>query len=242
MDASGNWYFAVPGWAERENALPNDSVRIVRWNPRGGARTRVAVIQGDRMRSDIRSPALTPRIPTVGYASQDAWVMDGGTIRIVRGADYHVESLVPGSKPVIGPSYAYPTRAVTSEDKVAYVHDFVATTPTSGKGENGGMGFTPAPGAAELDALVRGTQFALKHPMFSASDVLVAPEGKLWVGRPVIAGTAPVYDIFDRTNRKVGSVTLPVGRRVIGIGKRGLYVIADDEGIEHLERFAMPPG
>jgi hypothetical protein len=70
IDATGGFYFAVPGWAERGGELPNDSVRIVKWSPRTGAMTDVVVIQGERMRSDTRSPSRTPRIPTIGYAAQ----------------------------------------------------------------------------------------------------------------------------------------------------------------------------
>ena len=242
VDASGAFYFAVPGWAEGPNQLPNDSVRIVRWNPRAGAQEQVAVIQGDRMRSDIREPARTPRIPTVGYAAQDGWVVtDAGILRIVRAGGYRVESRAPGAAWVLGPSYSYPTRPVTAADRKAYVEQFMATTPTSGKGENGGMGLTPKATAAELAALVRGTQFAERHPMFSASDVVSARGGRLWVGRPAEDGKPVLYDLFDDAGRRVTSVELPPGRRVMSVGVRGVYVVAESElGVQRLERYPLP--
>lgn len=241
IDASGAHYFAIPGWYERDNALPNDSVRIVRWNARTGAMTNVAVIQGDRMRSDIRSPALTPRIPTVGYAAQDNWVMtDQGVLRIVRGGSYRVESIRPGSAPVIGPSYAYPTAVVTDADKAEYVRDFSASSPTSGKGENGGMGQAPMPSEKELEALTRGTQFASHHPMFEPGAVKAAPGGRLWVGRFASDRHVMLYDIFDAGGRRISTVTLPPDRRVAAIGKQSLYLIADDDGIQRLERYSLP--
>jgi hypothetical protein len=242
VDASGALYFAVPGWAEGPNQLPDDSVRIVRWNPRAGAPEALAVIQGDRMRSDIRSPARTPRIPQVGYASQDGWVVtDAGVLRIVRAAGYRVESRARGAVSLIGPSYAYPTRPVSAADRRAFVERFMATTPTSGKGPDGGMGFTPKAGAAELAALVRGTQFAERHPMFSAGDVLPAPGGRLWVGRPAEDGKPVLYDLFDDAGRRVNSVELPAGRRVMSVGARGLYVVAESElGVQRLERYPLP--
>lgn len=242
VDAAGAFYFAVPGWSEGPKQLPDDSVRIVRWNPRAGEPQQVAVIQGDRMRSDIREPARTPRIPTVGYAAQDAWVVTAaGVLRIVRGGGYRVESRAPGAAWVVGPSYAYPTRAVNAADRKAYVEQFVATTPTSGKGEGGGMGFTPKATAAELAALVRGTQFAERHPMFSPGDVIPAPGGRLWVGRPAEDGKPVLYDLFDEAGRRVGSVELPAGRRVMALGTRGVYVVAESElGVQHLERYPLP--
>ncbi len=216
VDGSGAFYFAIPGWAEGPAALPNDSVRIVRWNPRAraGAQEQVAVIQGDRMRSDIREPARTPRIPTVGYGAQDAWVVtDAGVLRIVRAGSYRVESRAPGAAWVMGPSYAYPTRPVTAADRKAYVEQFLATTPTSGKGEGG----------------------------FSAGDVVPAPGGRLWVGRPAEDGKPVLYDLFDEGGRRVGSVELPAGRRVMAFGSRGVYVVAESElGVQHLERYPRP--
>ena len=244
VDAAGALYFAVPGWAEGPGALPDDSVRVVKWNLRTSTPETVAVIQGDRMRSDIRSPALTPRIPSVGYAAQDAWVLTpAGVLRIVRAGGYRVASRAPGAAWVVGPSYAYATRPVTAADRQAYVERFLATTPTSGKGEGGGMGFTPKASAAEVAALVRGTQFAERHPMFSAADVIAAPppDGRLWVGRPPEDGKPVLYDLFDDAGRRVTSVELPAGRRVMALGRRSVYAIAESElGVQHLERYPLP--
>ncbi|MES2305186.1 MAG: hypothetical protein V4558_06750 [Gemmatimonadota bacterium] len=241
VDASGAFYFAIPGWAERDKELPNDSVRIVRWNPRTGAMTNIAVVQGERMRSDIRSPAMTPRIPTVGYAAQDNWIVtDAGVLRIVRGGNYQVESRAPGAKPVIGPSYAYPTRPVTAAERADYVHDFIAGSPTSGKGENGGMGQTPMPSDAELAQLTKGTEFATHHPMFDPGALKATPSGELWVGRRAGSGNTMQYDIFDPAGRRTATVILPPDRRVVSIGRQGVYVIADVDGIQRLERYGRP--
>lgn len=241
VDASGAHYFAIPGWYEQERALPNDSVRIVKWNPRTAAMTNVGVIQGDRMRSDVRSPSMAPRIPTIGYASQDSWVMtDDGVLRIVRGGSYRVESMRPGRPSVVGPSYAYTTPAVTPTDKAAYVHDFAASNPVSGRGEGGGMGQAPMPSDAELARLTRTTEFATHHPMFEAGAVKAAPGGRLWVGRKGSDRRTMLYDIFDDAGRRTGSVMMPPGRKVVSIGKRSVYVIADDDGIQRLERYRLP--
>ena len=240
VDAGGDMYFAIPGWADPK-ALPNDSVRIVKWNPRTGAQTNVAVIQGDKMRSDIRTPALTPRIPTVGYASQDAWVMAEGVVRIVREGGYRVESRAPGAAAVVGPSYAYPTRAVTAEDRLAYVRRFNETSPMSGKGENGGMGYAPKMSDAETMRTVRGTQYAERHPMFEASAVIAGPGGRLWVGRPVEDGKPALYDVFDEGGKRVTTVELQPGRRVVAVGSRHVHAMVESElGVQRLERYALP--
>ncbi len=241
MGSDGAFYFAIPGWAEAEAALPNDSVRIVRWNPRTDAQTTVAVIQGDRMRSDIREPSRVPRIPVVGYASQDAWLMSGGVLKIVRAGGYRVESRPASGAPVVGPSYAYPTRPVSGADRLAFVRRFNESSPMSGKGENGGMGYSPALSDAELAQTVKGTQYAERHPMFDAGAVVAAPGGQLWVGRPVEAGKPVLYDVFDDAGKRVTSVELLPGRRVAAVGRQAVYVVAESEaGIQRLERYALP--
>lgn len=242
VDAAGAFYYAVPGWAEERGALPNDSVRVVKWNPRSGSVETVAVVQGERMRSDIRSPALNPRIPTSGYAAQDGWVVsDNGVVRIVRADGYRVETRSPGAAAVSGPSYGYSTRPVSAADRLAYVRRFMASNPTSGKGEGGGMGYSPALGETEVAAMARGTQYAERHPMFSAGEVIAAPGGRLWVGRPAEEGKPVLYDVFDAAGRRVATVELLPGRRIMAIGRRSVYATAEsDVGIQRLERYALP--
>jgi hypothetical protein len=242
MDPGGALYFAIPGWAEAAAALPNDSVRIVKWNPRTDALETLAVIQGERMRSDIREPARTPRIPIVGYAAADGWVVtDGGVVRIVRAGGYRVESRAPGAGPVVGPSYVYATRAVSPADRVAFVRRFNESSPTSGKGENGGMGYSPALNPKELTEMVRGTQYAERHPMFDAGAVIAGPGGRLWVGRPPEDGKPVLYDVFDGAGRRVSTVELPPGRRVVAVGRQNVHAVAETElGVQHLERYPLP--
>ncbi len=243
VDRRGQFYLAIPAWMEQEKALSNDSVRVVRLDPVSGQRTTVAVVQGERMRSDIREPAMTPRIPTVGYASYDGWTVasDGG-LRIVRGADYRVEvTPAGGGATTITAAHRYATPSVTGADRERYVRRFMAMSPTSGKGANGGMGFTPTPSAAELAALVRGTEFAARHPMFDPDRVLVDRRGTLWVGRPADNGQPARYDRFDTNGTSLPAIELPAGRRIVAFGSSAIYVIAESElGLQHLERYDLP--
>lgn len=242
IDAAGRFYFAMPAWMERD-PLPNDSVRIVRRDPATGARTPVAVIQGERMRSDIGQPSRAPRIPVVGYATRDVWVLgDQGAIRIVRGATYQVETIAPDGRSTRGPGYAYRTAPVTTADKLAFVRRFNASSPTSGRGENGGMGFSPAMDEQETREMAARTEFAERHPMFNAGDVLAAPGGRLWVGRPAPDDGPVRYDVFDGAGLRVLEVELGPGRRVAAAGPRHLYVVAEaEDGLQYLERYRMPP-
>ncbi len=126
-------------------------------------------------------------------------------------------------------------------DRTAFVRRFLTQSPTSGKGENGGMGFSPIPNEAEIVQMTHGTQFAERHPMFNAGDVLLAPGGKLWVGRPAAEGQPAPYDVFDAGGRRVTTVELKPGRRVMAVGTRGVYAVAESEvGIQVLERYPVP--
>jgi len=242
VDAGGALYYTVPGWAESRGPLPDDSVRIVRWLPPNGVEETIGTVQGDRMRSDIRQPALKPRIPIVGYAAQDGWgVTVDGTLWIVRAGAYRIESRKPHAAAVIGPSYSYPQRPVTMADRVAFVRAFNAASPMSGKGEGGGMGLAPQLSEAEIAELARGTQFAERHPLFDAGRVIAAPAGRLWVGRPAEAGKPVLYDVFDEAGRRITTVELLPERRVIALGRGSVYVVKEsDTGVQQLERYAIP--
>ncbi|HEU5219171.1 MAG TPA: hypothetical protein VFU23_10960, partial [Gemmatimonadales bacterium] len=180
------------------------------------------------------------RIPTVGYAASDAWVVgDGGVVRIVRTGGYRIETLAPGATAVTGPSYAYETRPVTAADRIAYVRRFNETSPMSGKGPNGGMGYSPKMSEADLAAMAQGTQYAERHPMFA--DVVAGPSGRLWVGHPAEDGKPVIYDVFDGSGKRVSLVELKPGRRVAAVGRQSVYVVAEtEEGVQRLERYAVP--
>lgn len=240
VDARGGLWYAVPAWAEQGAALPDDSVRVVRLAPDGTQRT-VAVIQGSRMRSDAGSPSREPRIPIVGYAAQDGWtLLADGSLALVRGADYRVEVIAPDGGRVVGTPVAGRPRPVSEADKRRFIVDFSASSPSSGRGEGGGMGHTPAPDAAEIARLLRSTQFAEFHPHFTGAPIS-APGGRFWVRRAGDASEPTRYDVFDLQGRRVLAVELPAGRRVLAVGARGAYAVYTGElGLETLERYRLP--
>lgn len=239
--SDGALHFAVPAWAERAGALTDDSVRLVRMDPATAGIRQVAVLQGSRSRSDIRSPSMTPRIPIVGYASQDAWTLsDAGNIVIVRGGDYHVDVIRADGTRRAGPSYAEEPRRVTDADRRAFVEDFLRTTPTSGRGPDGGMGHSPSPDEAEIVRFMSGTEFAERHPHFKGGPI-AAPGGGVWVARSGTLDAPVIYDVFDDAGRRARVVELAPGRRVMAVGRRGVYAVVETEfGLQTLERYPLP--
>lgn len=242
VDATGAYLYAIPSWAEGPNALPDDSVRIVRWKaPATSAPPVVAVVQGTRYRKD-RSPALQPRLPMVGYAAQDSWlVAPNGALVVVRATPYHIEFRSPSGAPVIGPSYAVTRKAVTMDDKKRFVREFSDGSAVSGRGPGGGVGHAPKVSDAEVARMASTAEWAEQFPPFDASAVLAGADSRIWVGAPVLPGASPRYDVFDQTGKRVMQVELKPGRRIIHVGARGVYAaIEDDDGVQTIERYRVP--
>ena len=237
-------------WTELTADEKAATMARARWNAREDApdttvpaTTRVvAVIQGSRRRSDAGTPSREPRIPVVGYAKQDGWaLLSNGSLAIVRGGAYRVEVVSPDGRRVAGPPYAGRPRPVTDDDKRRFVIDFMASSPTSGRGADGGMGHSPAVDDAAVTRFVRSTEFAEEHPWFQGAPI-PSPGGRVWVRRAGPADAPALYDVFGGDGRRVHTVALPPGRRVLAVGVRGVYAAhADELGLESVERYRLPP-
>lgn len=241
VDPQGGLWYAVPSWAAGADALSGDSVRLVRHDPANGAVRQVAVLLGTRWRSD-QGPSREPRIPVIGYGTQDAWaLLPDGALVVVRSLPYRIEVTPAGGRPGAGPRVECVPRPVTEADRVAFVREFLASSPTSGRGPDGGMGHTPSADEAEIRRFVRGTEFAETHPCFDAGRVIAAPEGRTWVGRGGPAGEPETFDVFDGSGRPVATVRVPAARRIVAVGERGVYAVrTGEQGLESLERYRLP--
>lgn len=244
-DGAGRLYFAVARWARIPDQPGGDSVAVYRWDPGTNALDRVGVVLGARRPDRAGRPRMTPGIPIVPFAPQDAWAVaaDGG-IAFVRAGDYSVEwgGTGPSRR---GPPNAYPPLSVTRADKLAWVARFNASSPMSGRGADGGLGHTPAsfqtPESIARD--VETNEFADRHPYFTAGGAWIAPDGSLWVERSAHAGTPQTFDVFDHAGRRAARVVLPVRRRLIGFGRGTLYAAAtDDLDLQTVERYRRPGG
>ena len=69
----------------------------------------------------------------------------------------------------------------------------------------------------------------------------IAPNGTLWVERPVNAGAPALYDVLSPTGSLLYRVTLPTRSRIVGFGPSGIYAVRlDEDDLEFLERFRFP--
>jgi hypothetical protein len=79
-------------------------------------------------------------------------------------------------------------------------------------------------------------------PPFLPDAVWFASDGRLWVRRTTAAGAPPSFDLIDRAGAVVTRLQLPPRTRVVGFGRNTVYLARiDDDDLEYLERYRLPP-
>lgn len=242
VDRMGRIYFEVPAWAAGPNAPRTDSVSVARLDVRADRLEPVARILGSRALPP--GPKMRPSIPFVSFAPEDVWqVTTEGVLGIARSKDYHVEWL--GNGPVrAGRPVPFKTERVTRADKIAQAHRFTANSSIGGKGSgaNAPTAASPTPASmltdSSLNEMADHDAFAETLPPFAARAPRISPEGVMWVERAQHAGESARFDLFDQSGNRIGRAVLPPGRRLLGLGRGTLYLIATDEsGVERVERY-----
>lgn len=242
VDERGRWYAQVPRWAVMTETEKGDTVPLLRIDPRGTSSEVVAWLTAAG-----RGPSYSsgPRIPYVPFSSSDTWtVSPDGRVLIFRAADYHVEVIEPdGRRRSFSPN-PWTRQPVTDADRFDYTRRFLAGSGSAGRAGTGGAGggMTPTPPEMlkpeAVRAMIGQSEFATTKPPFTDALPRRSPEGEVWLERSLPLGAPPSYDVFDRQGKLVRQVTLPRGRRLIGVGKAGVYaVLTDEDGIERVEKY-----
>lgn len=242
VDSAGRFYFEIPNWT-RPDASPNDSVAVVRWDPRTGIEERIGRVRAETYRKPGRR--LRPSLPYVVFAPQDVWQADvDGRVAFVRSANYRVEWRdASGGRILRGPAAPFQPLRVTAADRTEYIRRFVTTSPVGGRASSG-LSATPAEMATPeaIAAMVPDQEFAATRPPFTDFTPRIAPDGTLWVERSVATGTPPLFDLFDRQGVRRRVVALPAGRRLVSLGTGVAYLASvNEDGVERLERYRLPP-
>jgi hypothetical protein len=243
VDRMGRIYFEIPAWAVGPpEAEPAESVTVARLIVRGDRLEPVARVRGSKPLPP--GPKMRPSIPFVSFAPEDVWqVTPDGVLGIARSKDYHVEWL--GNGPVrAGRPVPFKVERVTRADKIEQARRFTANSSIGGKGSgaNAPTAASPTPASmltdSSLNEMADHDAFAETLPPFAARVPRIAPEGVMWVERAQHAGQPARFDIFDQTGNRIGRAVLPAGRRLLGLGRGTLYLVAtDDSGIERVERY-----
>lgn len=247
VDSRGRFYAVIPGWALSRQGTEADSLPLVRFVPGVGPVETIA-----RLKASPRPPAPPrrdrPTYPVLVFAPADAWAASPtGRVAVVRAADYRVEWIEPDGRRTSGPRVAWKPIPVTATDRSDFIRRALATSGTSSKGgvdrPPGGLSAVPAEEMTDkvVAELVANTTFAETKAAFTDAAPMIAPDGSLWVERSMPADAASVWDLFDAGGRPTASWQLPRGRRLAGVGRGRVYLVAtDDDGVERLERYRLP--
>ncbi len=225
-----------------------DSAPILRIDRSSRAHQRVATFKTPDMTQASTGGANNQnvRISAVPLSPEDAWgVAPDGSLVIARAADYHLERLGPDGTLTRGPATPFdPVRIGTAEKE-----EYLAEQGRAGGGigmrieaVNGvaSMSFARGGGGSVAREISQYTWPERKPPFFGGR-IPIDGAGRAWVRRHVEAGGPSTYDVFDPAGKRVGTVLLDSGKRVIGFGRGTVYVVAFDEfDLNYLERYAPP--
>lgn len=213
---------------------------IVRFRP-GTEKVEVVATAGDHA-PELHANQYHP------FAQRDAWTLEpDGTIRIARARDYSIdvmrgETVASSSAPV-----PFQPIAITSADREAYRLDR-AKNPNGmsfgGRGSTPDGGVTPERMKEMREAYPDG-MFPRTKPPFVEGGLIRSPGGQFWVIRsPATAAIqGSQVDVLDAAGKRIREITLPAGRRLVGLDRGGIYLAReDDDGLQFLERYAWPAG
>lgn len=247
VDGAGNIYARAMGGGMGGGPLPDsaDIVRIHRSDGEPRVVARFKVQDMNRQTSggaDNQEVAISP----VPLSPEDAWgVAADGSVVLIRAEDYHLDRIGMDGSLTRGPSLPFEPVAIGGPEKEEYVAEFARSGGGIRVGVqmvNGEMTMSFARGGdsrgrREIDAY---TWPQVKPPFYSGR-VPMDPLGRAWVRRHVEAGDPSTYDVLAPDGSLVGRVLLDHGKRIVGFGRRGVYVVSYDElDLNYLERHAMP--
>jgi hypothetical protein len=241
VDRRGRFYLQIPGWANGpRGGMPGDTIVVVRYDARTQRVDTLARIKGSTPRRNTQRAG----IPYVLFAAQDVWAGTAdGRLAVVRSADYHVDWRDAQGRVTSGPPIAFERRPVTLEDRMDHTRRFMHGTSTSGKNGDGGLSPLPAEMLQEkaIREVVDYQEHADVHPPFIGTAPHVAPDGSLWVERSVRLNLPQTWDVVGVNGSLVARVQMPRGRRLLSLGAKWIYAVSTDEdGLQHLERYAYP--
>lgn len=231
VDRERRFYVEVRSVADANPARQRaslDSISIERRDS-GGQRVEIVARVASPVGSDVRivNAVVLTEANLSPFATENQWVVDRrGRVVIVYHSPYRAEIVEPNGSRLFGPLIRTTPIAVTEQLKAEWrkrQSDLVKRYPILSRAS-----------AGEPD-------WPSRLPPFLLDAVSGAPDGMTWVQRTTAIGAPIRYDIIGSQGTVVAHVSLDPGSRVVGWGRGWVYVArADEDGIEHLERFAFP--
>jgi sugar lactone lactonase YvrE len=231
LDASGSAYFVDPGsmFARLRGAGSSDSAALWRFDAERQRADTLVMLRQQESRV-LSAVGNVVRSQGVLFSPADGWgVSPAGRVAVVRAVPYRVDWIERNGRITMGPVTPFTVLKVTDEDRQAVAN---RNRQGVGIGTSGG-GRVSSPSGTAL--------FADTKPPFSPDDIIVSPDGNVWVGR-LLPANAPrvVYDVFDGSGVRIDRVELPARSRVVGFGTRAVYVNERDaDDLPHLRKYAL---
>jgi hypothetical protein len=239
-DDRGRLYFDILGSFSVGPDGPPDSAAIARWQLDGDIVDTIAMLPRPEMQSIQAGSQGTFRFAggTVGpFSPRPGWsAAPDGSVAIVWSEDYRVDWIRADGRRVLGRPTPYQPVPVTDEDKEQWAQAMAGGRVMVMSGSEGGRTINmPRPAPDEMD-------WPRDKPPFQPRGVQATPAGTVWVQRFVKAGAPEAYDVFSSTGERIGRVTLPDGRTLLGFGTGSVYLYRTDaDDLQWLERYPLPP-
>jgi len=187
----------------------------------------IARLRGAETRMVVAGSAERPRrmLYQVVYSVADQAVLfPDGWIAVAYQQPYRVDWIAPDRSALRGPELPWQYPRVTETEKAAYGKHLVRRVGPRAK-------------------LPPEMPWAETVPPFRESALLAAPDGSLVVLREQWSGSpATEYEVVNRRGQRSFTLALHWNERIVGFGSRSAYVaVADDDGIERLERHLWKP-
>lgn len=235
-DASGNFYAQGARYADRSGQLPDtvpilrisyaalvvDTVGFVRVVPRAGTGSLAQGAQG--------ASGLIAQRP---FLALDDWTARADGAVVIAHAEPYSISIVEKARRTDGspvPHRQFPVSAVDKDEWIAQAKRRAARATVV---INGVQQAPPSPSIP--------SEWPKLKPPFQAG-IVAGTAGQLWVTLNGAAEAAETtLDVFDDRARLKARLTTEGANRVVGVGKRGLYLARrNDDGLEVLTRYPRP--
>ena len=84
-------------------------------------------------------------------------------------------------------------------------------------------------------------QWPAHLPPFADKSLHVESGGRVWIQRYAAAGANPTVDVINLDGRGDRRIQLPRATRLVGVGRRSLYLArVDQDDLEYLQQYRRP--
>lgn len=159
------------------------------------------------------------------YPGEQWEVALDGWIAIASRAPYRVSWITPEGQRRDGPEIAIEGWPVTDATRRAITAELLREAPVRGGADSSSFRWQET-----LPAFATGR----------GPTLLIDRAGRAWVRRLHRAEDAPLYDVFDRTGRRLRQVRLARGERLVGFGAGAMLIaVRDADDLEAVRRVAL---